>query len=172
MPAGANTIRYSDMAPYRGVDYMHIDSLLTEEELLIRQTIREFVDHHVKPVIRDCYNEGRFPQQIVPLLGELGIFGANLDGYGCAGMSNVDYGLIMQELERGDSGVRSFDSVQTLAGDVSDPLLRLGGAEAEVAAAGWPRARRSAASASPSRTSARTPAGCAPRRGSRATSGC
>ncbi len=92
---------------------MFIDSLLTEEELLVRQTARQFVEDHVKPVIRDCYNEGRFPGGIVPVMGELGFFGANLEGYGCAGMNNAEYGLIMQELERGDSGVRSFNSVQT-----------------------------------------------------------
>lgn len=92
---------------------MFIDSLLTEEELLVRQTARQFVEDHVKPVIRDCYNEGRFPDRIIPIMGELGFFGANLEGYGCAGMNNAEYGLIMQELERGDSGVRSFNSVQT-----------------------------------------------------------
>ena len=92
---------------------MHIDSLFTEEELLVRQTAREFVEEHVKPVIRECWNEGRFPDEIIPLMGEMGFFGANLEGYGCAGMSNVDYGLIMQEIERGDSGVRSFISVQS-----------------------------------------------------------
>jgi glutaryl-CoA dehydrogenase len=101
------------MATFRGVDYLYIDSLFTEEELLVRQTAREFVEDHVRPVIRDCYNEGRFPEQIIPLMGELGFFGVNLEGYGCPGMSNIDYGLIMQELERGDSGVRSFNSVQT-----------------------------------------------------------
>jgi glutaryl-CoA dehydrogenase len=101
------------MAPYRGVDYMHIDSLFTEEELLVRQTTREFVEDHIKPVIRECYNEGRFPEKTVAIMGELGFFGANLDGYGCAGMNNTEYGLIMQELERGDSGVRSFNSVQS-----------------------------------------------------------
>ena len=92
---------------------MHIDSLFSEEELLVRQTAREFVEEHVKPVIRECWNEGRFPDEIIPLMGEMGFFGANLEGYGCAGMSNVDYGLIMQEIERGDSGVRSFISVQS-----------------------------------------------------------
>ncbi len=101
------------MAPYRGVDFMQIDSLFTEEELLVRQTAREFVEDNVKPVIRDCYNDGRFPEAIIPMMAELGFFGANLEGYECAGMSNVEYGLIMQELERGDSGVRSFNSVQT-----------------------------------------------------------
>ncbi len=101
------------MTAFAGVDYMHIDSLFTEEELLVRQTARQFVDDKVIPVIRQCYNEGRFPDQLIPEMGQLGFFGANLEGYGCAGMSNVEYGLIMQELERGDSGVRSFVSVQS-----------------------------------------------------------
>ncbi len=101
------------MTAFRGVDYMQIDSLFTEEELLVRQTARQFVEDKVIPVIRECYNEGRFPGQLIREMGELGFFGANLEGYGCAGMSNVDYGLIMQELERGDSGVRSFVSVQS-----------------------------------------------------------
>jgi len=101
------------MATFRGVDYMRIDSLFTEDELLVRQTAREFVDDNLMPVIRDCYNEGRFPDQLVAQMGELGFFGANLEGYGCAGANNVEYGLINQELERGDSGVRSFNSVQS-----------------------------------------------------------
>ena len=80
-------------------------------------------------------------------MGRLGFFGANLEGYGCAGMSNVEYGLIMQELERGDSGLRSFVSVQGALVMYPDPHLRLGGAEAAVAAAPADRARPSAASA-------------------------
>jgi glutaryl-CoA dehydrogenase len=97
---------------FRGVDYMLFDSLLSEEELLVRQTARRFVDERVQPLVRDCYREGRFPAELIPEMADLGFFGANLEGYGCAGMSNVEYGLIMQELERGDSGVRSFASVQ------------------------------------------------------------
>jgi glutaryl-CoA dehydrogenase len=97
---------------FKGVDYMHIDSLFSEQELLVRQTAREFVDREVLPLIKDCYREGRFPSQLIPKMGELGFYGANLEGYGCAGMSNVEYGLLMQELERGDSGLRSFCSVQ------------------------------------------------------------
>ncbi len=100
------------MGTYRGVDYLLVDDLFTEEERLVRQTTRQFVNEHVIPVIRDCYRDAVFPEKIIPLMGELGFFGANLEGYGCAGMSNVEYGLIMQELERGDSGVRSFVSVQ------------------------------------------------------------
>jgi len=97
---------------FHGVDYLSIDSLFNEEELLVRQTARQFVDDRVLPAIRDCYRDARFPCDLVPEMGRLGFFGANLDGYGCAGMSNMEYGLIMQELERGDSGLRSFVSVQ------------------------------------------------------------
>ena len=100
------------MFPFRGVDYMEIDSLLSDEEKLVRRTVREFVDKEVIPHIEEWSREGKFPRHLVPLMGELGFFGANLAGYGCAGMSNVQYGLIMQELERGDSGLRSFVSVQ------------------------------------------------------------
>jgi glutaryl-CoA dehydrogenase len=100
------------MSSFRGVDYLHIDSLFNEQELLVRQTARQFVDDRVIPVIRDCFRDARFPGELIPEMGRLGFFGANLEGYGCAGMSNVEYGLIMQELERGDSGIRSFASVQ------------------------------------------------------------
>jgi glutaryl-CoA dehydrogenase len=100
------------MEPFRGVDFLMIDSLFSEQELLVRQTTRRFVEDRVVPVIRDCYRGARFPMELVPEMGSLGFFGANLKGYGCAGMSNVEYGLIMQELERGDSGLRSCVSVQ------------------------------------------------------------
>jgi glutaryl-CoA dehydrogenase len=94
-------------------DLYNIDAALTEEERAIRDTIRKFVDDSIIPVIGDCHVEGRFPKEIIPGLAELGVFGANLpEEYGCAGLSNVAYGLICQELERGDSGVRSFASVQ------------------------------------------------------------
>jgi len=98
--------------PFRGVDFMEIDSLFSEQELLVRQTAREFVEKEVVPIIDEHNREGRFPAQLVAKIGELGFLGANLRGYGCAEMSNVEYGLIMQELERGDSGLRSFVSVQ------------------------------------------------------------
>ncbi|WP_321475511.1 acyl-CoA dehydrogenase family protein [uncultured Paludibaculum sp.] len=100
------------MASFRGVDYLHIDSLLNDEEKLVRQTARQFTEDRVIPIIKDCFNEGRFPSELIAEMGELGFFGANLEGYGCAGLTNVEYGLIMQELERGDSGLRSFVSVQ------------------------------------------------------------
>jgi glutaryl-CoA dehydrogenase len=97
---------------FRGVDYLCVDSLFNEQELLVRQTAREFVEERLLPVIRDCYRDARFPTELIAELGRLGFLGANLEGYGCAGMSNIEYGLIMQELERGDSGLRSFVSVQ------------------------------------------------------------
>src|SRR5260370_30185302 len=100
------------MSYFRGVDYLLIDSLFNEQELLVRQTARQFVENQVLPVIRDCFRESRFPRELIPEMGRLGFFGANLEGYGCAGMSNVEYGILMQELERGDSGLRSFASVQ------------------------------------------------------------
>ena len=94
-------------------DFYNIDSALSEEERAVRDTIRAFVDEKVMPVIGDCYIEGRFPKELIPQMAELGMFGANLpEEYGCAGLNNVAYGLIMHELERGDSGVRSFASVQ------------------------------------------------------------
>ena len=112
------------MPSFRGVDYLHIDSLFNEQELLVRQTARQFVDQRVAPVIRDCWREGRFPAELIREFGRMGFLGANLEGYGCAGMSNVEYGLIMQELERGDSGVRSFASVQGAL--VMYPILNYG----------------------------------------------
>ena len=100
------------MVKFPGVDYLLIDSQLNEQELMVRQTARQFVDERVIPLIRDCFRDGRFPKELIPEMGRLGFFGANLEGYGCAGMNNVEYGLVMQELERGDSGIRSFASVQ------------------------------------------------------------
>src|ERR1700680_4506658 len=97
---------------FRGVDYLLIDSQLSHQELLVRQTARRFADERALPPMRDCFRDGRFPRELIAEIGELGFLGANLQGYGCAGMSNVEYGLIMQELERGDSGIRSFGSVQ------------------------------------------------------------
>ena len=84
----------------------------SDDEKLVRQMVREFVDKEIIPNIEGWNREGKFPLHLVPLMAELGFYGANLEGYGCAGMSNVQYGLIMQELERGDSGLRSFVSVQ------------------------------------------------------------
>ena len=98
---------------FHGVDFLHLDSGFSEDELLVRRTTRDFVEDNLIPIIEECFREGRFPRELVPMMGELGFFGASLEGYGCAGMSNVEYGLVMQELERGDSGIRSFVSVQS-----------------------------------------------------------
>jgi glutaryl-CoA dehydrogenase len=99
--------------PYKGVDFIGFDNLLGDDERLARDTARQFIEDNLIPIIEECNREGRFPRELVPQMGELGFFGANLHGYGCAGMSNVEYGLVMQEFERGDSGVRSFVSVQS-----------------------------------------------------------
>src|SRR5580658_1047388 len=106
-------IQESTMAAYGGVDYIDFDSQLNDEEKLVRRTARQFVENEVVPIIEKHSREGTFPHHLVPQLGELGFFGANLQGYGCAGMSNVAYGLVTQELERGDTGLRSFVSVQS-----------------------------------------------------------
>jgi glutaryl-CoA dehydrogenase len=98
---------------FKGVDFIEFDSLLSEDEKLVRETTRRFVEENVVPIIEHCNRDGRFPRELVKTIAELGFFGPNLKGYGCAGMSNIDYGLIMQELERGDSGIRSFCSVQS-----------------------------------------------------------
>jgi glutaryl-CoA dehydrogenase len=101
------------MARFQGVDYYDIDALLTEEQRMIRDTVRQWVDDELMPVINDAYIGRYLPRQLIPGMAELGVFGANLpEEYGCAGLDNVSYGLIMQELERGDSGIRSFASVQ------------------------------------------------------------
>ena len=101
------------MPEYRGVDYLELDELLSEEERMVRDTTRDFVSEHVMPIIGEAYEKAEFPRQLIPMIGELGFLGANLpEEYGCAGMGAVAYGLICQELERGDSGLRSFVSVQ------------------------------------------------------------
>lgn len=94
-------------------DFFNIESALSEEERAVRDSVRRFVDERVLPIIGNCYVEGRFPRELIPEMAALGVLGANLpEQYGCAGLNNVAYGLIMQELERGDSGIRSFASVQ------------------------------------------------------------
>ncbi|HEY2858743.1 MAG TPA: acyl-CoA dehydrogenase family protein [Terracidiphilus sp.] len=98
---------------FHGFDFLHLDASFSEDELMVRKTARDFVDDKLIPIIEQCFREGRFPRELVKTMGELGFFGANLQGYGCAGMSNVEYGLVMQEMERGDSGFRSFVSVQS-----------------------------------------------------------
>ncbi|MDP8990023.1 MAG: acyl-CoA dehydrogenase family protein [Acidobacteriota bacterium] len=115
------------MSRFPGVDYLLIDSQFSEQELLVRQTARQFVDERVLPLIRDCFRDARFPAELVPEMGRLGFLGANIAGYGCAEMSNVEYGLVMQEIERGDSGLRSFISVQSAL--VMYPILTFGSDE-------------------------------------------
>ena len=97
---------------FQGVDFLELDSLLSEDEKVVRSSVRQWVEENVKPIIEKHAQAGTFPRELVPEIGKLGYLGANLTGYGCAGLSNVEYGLIMQELERGDSGLRSFVSVQ------------------------------------------------------------
>lgn len=101
------------MKPFEGVDFYNIDELLTDEERLIRKSIRDFVNSEFLPKIQSCWRERRFPMEVVPRMAELGVFGCHIDGYGCTKVSSASYGLIMQELERGDSGLRSFASVQS-----------------------------------------------------------
>ncbi len=115
------------MKPFKALDYYQVDNLLTEEERLIRDTIRSFVSEQVIPRIEKHYREGTFPKELVPQLAELGTLGSSLQGYGCAGLGPVAYGLIMQELERGDSGLRSFVSVQ--GGLVMYPIHAFGSEE-------------------------------------------
>ncbi len=98
---------------FQGFDYFDIDSILSEDERMVRDTVRQWVDEKLLPVIQEAYIGRHFPTQLIPEMAELGVLGANLpEDYGCAGLNNVAYGLIMQELERGDSGIRSFASVQ------------------------------------------------------------
>ncbi|HLY10896.1 MAG TPA: acyl-CoA dehydrogenase family protein [Planctomycetota bacterium] len=101
------------MKKFRGVDLYEIDPLLSDEERLVRQTVREFVDAELLPVIREAWEAGKLPQSLIPKIADMGLLGATIQGYGCAGMNSVAYGLSMQELERGDSGIRSFASVQS-----------------------------------------------------------
>jgi glutaryl-CoA dehydrogenase len=101
------------MPSFPGVDFLDFDSLLSDDEKLARQTARRFADEEILPIIEQHNREGKFPLQLVPKMAALGLFGASLKGYGCAGMSNVEYGLVMQEIERGDSAIRSFVSVQS-----------------------------------------------------------
>ena len=112
---------------FKGVDFIQFDSLLTPDEILVRDNTRKFVEENLIPIIEECNREGKFPRHLVKPMGELGFFGATLKGYGCAEMNNVEYGLIMQELERGDSGLRSFASVQS--GLVMYPIYAFGSDE-------------------------------------------
>lgn len=101
------------MSKFKGVDYYGLDDWFTDEEKMIRQSVRDFVDENLIPIIEESYMEGRFPAEIIPGLADLGVLGCSLEGYGCSGLSSMAYGIICQELERGDSGLRSFASVQS-----------------------------------------------------------
>ncbi len=116
------------MTKFQGVDYFDLDGLLSADERLVRQTVREFVDDRVLPVIEKNNRAGTFPMELVPVMAEMGLFGSTLPAeYGGAEMNNVAYGLVMQELERGDSGVRSFASVQSAL--VMYPIFKYGSEE-------------------------------------------
>jgi glutaryl-CoA dehydrogenase len=115
------------VSTFPGVDYMEIDSLFSEEELMVRQTVRDFVDAEVIPIIEHANRTEEFPRHLVPKMAELGLFGATISEYGLPGLNQVAYGLIMQELERGDSGIRSFASVQS--GLVMFPIYAYGSQE-------------------------------------------
>ena len=102
------------MNNYKGVDYYNVESLLMPEEIMIRDTVRDFVSDEVIPIIEKHNRESTFPMHLVPKMAELGLYGSSFpQKYGCAELNYVSYGLIAQELERGDSGIRSFVSVQS-----------------------------------------------------------
>jgi glutaryl-CoA dehydrogenase len=113
--------------PYAALDFYSVDELLSEEERIVRDTVRSFVEEQILPGIAHHFRDGTFPMDLVPKFGAMGLLGANLEGYGCAGMSSVAYGVICRELERGDSGVRSFCSVQGSL--VMYPIHRYGSEE-------------------------------------------
>jgi glutaryl-CoA dehydrogenase len=101
------------MSGSQGVDYYEVEGLLSEEERMMRDVARAFADEQILPIVTQHFRQGTFPSGLIRKMGDLGFLGATLQGYGCAGINNVAYGLIMQELERGDSGLRSFASVQS-----------------------------------------------------------
>ena len=135
------------MAAFNGVDFLRFDDLLTEEEKTIRQAVRDWVEEKFLPLIEHHYEAATFPAEIIPQIAELGLLGANLPvEYGCAGIGDVAYGLAMQELERGDSGLRSFVSVQARSScSPSSPTAPR--SSARTGCRSSPAARRSAASA-------------------------
>lgn len=118
---------FVSMQSFDTVDFVDIQGLYTESELQVMKATRDFVSQEFMPIVNSHFRAGTFPLELVPRMGELGFLGANLEGYGCAGMNNVEYGLIMQELERGDSGLRSFSSVQSSL--VMYPILTFGSDE-------------------------------------------
>ena len=116
------------MSKFNGLDYFNIESLLSEEEIMIRNSVRDFVSEEIIPIIEKHYRDGKFPFELIPKMAELGLYGANLPAkYGCSGLNNVAYGLVTQELERGDSGIRSFVSVQSAL--VMYPIFKFGSEE-------------------------------------------
>ena len=112
---------------YESLNYMDFDSLLTEEELMVRNTVREFADSEIIPKLQKCHREESFPASLIPRFAELGLLGSTIKGYDCPGLGNVAYGLLMQSLERADSGVRSFCSVQGAL--VMYPIFQYGSEE-------------------------------------------
>jgi len=100
------------MQAYESLNYLQEDNLLTEEEIMVRDSVRDFVDKEVIPVLQEAHRTETFPKQLIPRFAEMGLLGSTIQGYGCAGLGHVAYGLSMMELERGDSGIRSFCSVQ------------------------------------------------------------
>src|ERR1700722_13538406 len=96
---------------FRGVDFIQFDSLLNDDERLVRDTARQFIEDNLVPIIEECNREGRFPRELVKPMGAMGFYGATIEGYGCAGINNIEYGLLTQELERGDYGLGSCVSV-------------------------------------------------------------
>ncbi len=118
---------------FRGVDFIQFDSLLTEEERLVRDTTRQFIEDNLIPIIEECNRAGRFPRELVKPMADLGFFGASLKGYGCAGMGNVEYGLMTQELERGIPACAAL-SACSRRWHVPNLRIRQRGAEADLAA--------------------------------------
>src|SRR4051794_1142913 len=106
------TIEGAPMKAYESLNYMDEDSLLTDEERMIRDSVREFVSGEIIPVLQESHRNEKFPMDLIPRFGEMGLLGSTIQGYGCPGLGHIAYGLVMQELERGDSGIRSFCSVQ------------------------------------------------------------
>ena len=100
------------MSAYQSLNYLDIDTLYNDEELMVRSTVRDFVTKEVLPVLQEAHRDEKFPMELIPRFAELGLLGSTINGYDCPGLGQVAYGLLMQELERGDSGIRSFCSVQ------------------------------------------------------------
>ena len=109
------------------VDFLEIESLYTDEDRLVRDTVRAFVDEKIRPIIEECNRDERFPIELVPEMAEMNLFGSTIDEYDLPGLDSIAYGLIMQELERGDSGIRSFVSVQSAL--VMYPIYTFGSQE-------------------------------------------